>query len=99
MDSKKNNTETKLPESTAEKRTQRIAQLRAKLQKEEALLNKSRREERNGQLVALGVLVEEMYKSGDESTRQKWEDNAKKHLVDRNLKRVFDAFERLKISR
>lgn len=87
--------DTKKQMTTEEKRLEKIAQLRAKLQKEEALLNKTKRQERNGQLVALGVLVEEMYKNGDDNSRQKWEDNAKKYVTDRNLKRVLEAFCRL----
>ena len=50
--------------TTEEKRLKKIAQLKAQLQKEEARLNQDKRKERNGQLIALGVLVEEMYKSG-----------------------------------
>lgn len=87
--------DTKKQMTTEEKRLEKIAQLRAKLQKEEALLNKTKRQKRNGQLVALGVLVEEMYKNGDDNSRQKWEDNAKKYVTDRNLKRVLEAFCRL----
>lgn len=81
--------------TTEEKRRNKIAQLKAQLQKEEARLNQDKRKERNGQLIALGVLVEEMYKSGDETARQKWLDGAKKHLKDRNLTRALAGFERL----
>jgi len=81
--------------TTEEKRLQKIAQLKARLQKEEARLNQDKRKERNGQLIALGVLVEEMYKAEDESSRIKWTDGAKKHLKDRNLERVLAAFSRL----
>ena len=44
-----------------ERRLQRIAQLKAKLQKEEALLSKDKRKERDGQLIAFGVYVEEFF--------------------------------------
>lgn len=81
--------------TTEEKRLKKIAQLKAQLQKEEARLNQDKRKERNGQLIALGVLVEEMYKSGDETARQKWIDGVKKHLKDRNLTRALAGFERL----
>jgi hypothetical protein len=57
--------------------------------------NQSQRKERNGQLIALGVLVEEMFKSGDDTARQKWTDGAKKYLKDRNLSRAMAAFSRL----
>lgn len=81
--------------TTEQKRLQKIAQLKAKLQKEEARFNQEKRKERNGQLVAFGVLVEELFKTGDEASRQKWIDGAKKHLKDRNLDRVLAGFERL----
>jgi hypothetical protein len=81
--------------TTEERRLQRIAQLKAKLQKEEARLSQDKRKERNGQLVAFGVLVEELFKAGDEAARQKWIDGAKKHLKDRNLERVLAGFQRL----
>lgn len=80
-----------------EKREQKIAQLKAKLQKEEALQNQSQRKKRNGQLIAFGVMVEEVFKSADEIGRQKLIDSAKKHLNDRNLMRAIAGFERLKV--
>lgn len=82
--------------TTEEKRRKKIAQLRAQLQKEEARLSKDKRKDRNGQLIALGVLVEEIFKTGDEAERQKLIESAKKHLKDRNLMRAFSGFERLK---
>ena len=78
-----------------ERRLQRIAQLKVKLQKEEALLSKDKRKERDGQLIAFGVLVEEMFKTAEPENRQKWLDGAKKHLKDRNLTRALAGFERL----
>lgn len=88
--------EEKQPLTTEERRKQKIAQLKARLQKEESRLNQSQRKERNGQLIALGVLVEEVFKAGDEAGRQKLIESAKKHLKDRNLTRAFAGFERLK---
>lgn len=81
--------------TTEERRKKRIAQLKAQLQKEEARLSKDKRKERDGQLIAFGVLVEEMFKSGDETARKKWIDGAKKHLKERNLARAIAGFERL----
>lgn len=78
-----------------ETREEKIARLKAQLQKEEYRLKEDSRKERNGQLVALGVLVEQMFKVGDNASRQKWEEGAKKHLEGRNLERVLAAFERL----
>jgi hypothetical protein len=81
--------------TTEDKRLQKIAQLKARLQKEEARLNQDKRKERDGQLIAFGVLVEELFKAGDPVARQKWQDGAKKHLNDRNLKRALAGFSRL----
>jgi hypothetical protein len=81
--------------TTEEKRKQRIAQLKAQLQREEAQLNKSKRKERDGQLIAFGVLVEEIFKTRDEIGRKKLIESAKKHLKDRNLMRALSGFERL----
>ena len=81
--------------TTEERRKQKIAQLKAQLQKEESRLNKDKRKERDGQLIAFGVLVEEMFKTAEPENRQKWLDCAKKHLKDRNLTRALAGFERL----
>lgn len=78
-----------------ERRLQRIAQLKAKLQKEEARLSKDKRKERDGQLIAFGVLVEEMFKTAEPESKKKWLDNANKHLKDRILTRALAGFERL----
>lgn len=82
-------------ETTDEKRAKRIAQLKAKTQKEEALLNLSRRKKRNSQLVVLGVLVEELYKSSDDAGRNQWREKAKERLKERNLDCALAAFARL----
>lgn len=82
--------------TTEEKRKLRIAQLKAKLQKEEARLNQEKRKERNGQLIAFGVLVEEIFKLGDEKIIFSLTEAAKTRLKDRNLYRAIAGFERLK---
>lgn len=82
--------------TTEEKRKKRIAQLKAQLQKEEAKLNQNQRKERNGQLVAFGVYVEEFFKTADEDARRKLEESIKKHLKDRNLTRALAGLTRLK---
>lgn len=81
-----------------ERRMKRIEKLKAKLQKEEALVNAAKRKERNGQLIAWGVLIEEMYKAADEQAKQRWIDGAKKHLSGRNLERALAGFERIQSS-
>lgn len=82
-------------EAKKETREEKIARLKANLQKEEALLREDTRKKRDGQLVAFGVLVEQMFKSGDEEARKKWHEGAKKHLDGRNLERVLAGFKRL----
>lgn len=82
--------------TTEEKRKQRIAQLKAKLQKEEARLNQEKRKERNGQLIAFGVLIEEIFKSRNSQLVTMLEEAAKTRLKDRNLNRAIAGFERLR---
>lgn len=82
--------------TTEEKRKQKIAQLKAQLQKEEARLNQDKRKERNGQLFAFGVLVEEIVKGGNSQLVTMLEEEAKTRLKDRNLNRALAGFARLK---
>lgn len=88
-------TVTKPVETFQKKQEKKVAQLKAKLQKEEAKLSQSRRKERDGQLVAMGVLVETLYKAADDAARTKWCKQAESALKDRNLERVLAAFSRL----
>lgn len=88
--------EEKQPLTTEERRKQKIAQLKAKLQKEEARLNQSQRKERNGQLIAFGVLFEQYYRDSDPVQREAFKALAEKYLKDRNLTRALAGFERLK---
>lgn len=83
------------PATTEERRLQRIAQLKAKLQKEEARLSKDKRKERDGQLIAFGVYVEEFFKSADTEGRRRLEESIKKHLSGRNLERALAGMTRL----
>lgn len=82
--------------SIEQKRKEKISQLKAKLQKEEALLRHSFRKERNGHLIAFGILVEELFKSSNEAEHEQWVKKAEQHLSDRNLTRALAGFERLK---
>ena len=81
--------------TTQERRAKQKAQLKARLAKLEALDSREKRKERDGQLIAWGVLVEEMFKSGESESRQKWIDSANKHLKDRNLARALAGFQRI----
>ena len=49
-------------QTTREKRLAKIAQLEAMLQKEKARLNAEKRKERNRQLIAFGIFLEEYFK-------------------------------------
>ena len=74
--------------TTEQKRAQRIAQLRARLQKEEAKQAEVHRKKR-------GIMVEEIFKSADEAGRQRLIDSAKRHLKEKNLQRALEGFTRL----
>lgn len=81
--------------TTEEKRRQRIAQLKAKLQKEEARQNEEERKQRNGQLIAFGVYIEEFFKSADQDGKKRLENSIKEHLTGRNLERALNGLQRL----
>lgn len=81
--------------TTEERRLQRIAQLKAKLQKEEARLADSERKKRTGQLVSFGVYIEEFFKGEPDSARERLEESIKKYLTGRNLMRALEGLKRL----
>ena len=81
--------------TSAEKRTERIAELKAKLQREQARQNSEIRKERNGQLISLGVYMEEAFKKGNDERRKKIIEDVENNLTGRNLERALKAFERL----
>ena len=81
--------------TTKKKRIQRIEQLKAKLQKEQAKLSASKRKERDGQLISFGVYIEEFFKSSNEDARKRLGESIKTHLKDRNLERAQAGLKRL----
>ena len=81
--------------TTEEKRLKKIEQLKARLQKEQAKQNSVERKRRDGQLIAWGVMIEEIFKCADESGKEKLIETAKRHLKDRNLERALEGFKRL----
>lgn len=83
------------PATPEERRLQRINQLKAKLQKEEARLSKDKKKERDGQLIAFGVYVEEFFKNADMEGRKRLEESMKKHLSGRNLERALAGLVRM----
>lgn len=80
--------------TTREKRQAKIAQLEARLQKEKARMNADKRKERNGQLIAFGIYLEEFLKAFPEQ-RQSIKNSMKKHLTGRNLERALAGWERI----
>lgn len=78
-----------------EKRKNRIAQLKALLQQEEAKQHQEERKQRTGQLVAFGVYVEELFKASNEEARKQLEKSIKKHLSGRNVERALEGIKRL----
>lgn len=84
-----------IPETTTQKRIRKIEQLKARLEKEEGRLKDAARKERNGQLIAFGLYVEEAIKAADEDGRKKIEDNIKQYLNGRNLQRALAGIKRL----
>ena len=84
----------KSTEEILEKEKKEVAELKAKYQKKEAQYNQRLRKERNGQLVALGVLAEMIYKAGGQGAEM-LKEAAQANLKDRNLARVLAAFSRI----
>ena len=79
----------------SERRVLKINQLKAKLQKEQSRINTEHRKLRNGQLIALGIFGELVYKEASREERIKMATHAGKLLSGRNLDRVLGAFKRL----
>jgi hypothetical protein len=74
----------------------RINGLKHQLEAAEKRFHEGSRKKRNGELIAFGVLVEELFKAGDSGARQKWKDGAQKHLTPETLReRALEGFKRL----
>ena len=81
-------------QTTREKRLAKIAQLEAQLQKEKARLNEEKRKERNGQLIAFGIFLEEYLK--DKPRRISSMKQTMQRLLDgRNLDRALAGVARI----
>lgn len=80
--------------TTREKRLAKIAQLEALIQKEKARLNAEKRKERNGQLIAFGIFLEEYLK--DKPGRiPSMKQTMQKLLEGRNLDRALTGVSRI----
>ena len=82
--------------TATEKRIQRIARLKARLQKEKTLLGISERKARNGRLVIFGVYLEKVFKAADSAGRERIETSMREHLTGRNLERALDGLTHLR---
>ena len=77
-----------------EKRLAKIGKLEAELKEQKAQITREKRKERNGQLMALGIMVELVFAKltpGEKTMLRGWAEP----LDSRNKQRVLAAFERL----
>lgn len=81
-------------QTTREKRLKKISQLEVKLQKQRALLSEEKRKERNGQLIAFGIWVEEYVKKYP-ARKASVERSMNELLSGRNLDRALSGLERI----
>ncbi|WP_280120266.1 hypothetical protein [Sangeribacter muris] len=80
--------------TTREKRLKKISQLEARLQKQRALLGEEKRKERNGQLIAFGIWVEEYLKQFP-GRKASVERSMNSLLSGRNLEKALAGIERI----
>lgn len=80
--------------TTREKRLKKISQLEARLQKQRALLGEEKRKERNGQLIAFGIYLEEFLKAHPDQ-QQTIKNSMHKFLNGRNLERALTGVKRI----
>ena len=66
-----------------------------KLAQKAAALNRAARKERDGQLIAWGIMVEAQYRNAAPEQRERLVSAARKFLKDRNLSRALAGFARL----
>lgn len=81
--------------TTKEKRIDKISQLKSQIQKEQAKLKEESRKERNGQLIAFGIWVENFLKSNPTKINE-MRDSAKELLTNRNLDRFLSGVKRIR---
>lgn len=73
--------------SKLEKLLEQEAQLKARIQRERAKLDLKKRQERNGRLIAWGVVIEQMLQEG-EMSQEKWTALCQRFLTGRTLERA-----------
>lgn len=81
--------------SALERSRKKTALYLEKYQLEKAKARLLERKERNGQLIAFGVYIEEFFKGEPDSARERLEESIKKYLTGRNLTRALEGLKRL----
>ena len=93
MTDKTENTSEKI--SALERSKKKTALYLEKYQLDKAKARLLERKERNGQLIAFGVYIEEFFKGEPDSARERLEESIKKYLTGRNLTRALEGLKRL----
>ena len=83
------------PRKTLEERKALLQRQKEKLAQKEAALNKEARKERDGQLIAWGIMVEARYRNATPDLREHIISTTRELLKDRNLSRALTGFARL----
>lgn len=84
-----------LPRKTLAEKMASLQLQKQKLAQKAAALNKEARKERDGQLIAWGIMVEALYRNGSSEQRERFTTAAHELLKDRNLSRAIAGFARL----
>ena len=84
-----------LPKKTLAERMASLQLQKQKLAQKAAALNKEARKERDGQLIAWGIMVEAQYRHGTIERREHFIAAAHELLNNRNLSRALTGFSRL----
>lgn len=83
------------PRKTLAERKAHLQRQKEKLAQKEAALKKEARKERDGQLIAWGIMVEARYRNATPEQRDAIISTTHKFLKDRNLSRALEGFSRL----
>ena len=83
------------PRKTLAEKMALLQRQKEKLAQKAAALNKEARKERDGQLIAWGIMVEAQYRNGSSEQRERVVTTAHELLKDRNLNRALAGFARL----
>ena len=83
------------PKKTLAEKMALLQRQKEKLAQKAAALNKEARKERDGQLIAWGIMVEAQYRNAAPEQRKRLISAAREFLKDRNLSRALAGFTRL----